>query len=125
MKNFHILLILLLGILLVPTSAVACGSKSLKKSCDQEVSCCKSEKKACCCSDSCNSGENKGCDGDCDNSLCGCASTCTTPTVSFISEFYFETRIFNFSTRAKVNFSTASPSISDGYSSIWLIPKIS
>ena len=125
MIKFHFILIFLLGILLMPASAVACGSKTSKKSCHQEVACCKSEKKECCCSDSCTSGENKGCNGDCDNSLCGCGSTSTTPTVSFISEFYFETRIFNFSTGAKVNFSNASPSISDGYSSIWLIPKIS
>ena len=111
--------------LFMPNNAIACSVKSSKKCCGTEVSCSKTEKNNCCCTDNSNSGESKGCNGNCDNSLCGCASTCTTPTVSFLPQINFETRIFNFSTRAKVNFSTASPSISDGYSSIWLIPKIS
>lgn len=125
MKKLHIIVLLFLGMFLMPTSAIACGSKTSKKSCDKELSCSKSEKEECCCTDKSNSEENTGCNGNCDNSLCECASTCTTPTVSFLSEINFETRIFNFLTVEKVNFSNSSLSISDGYYSIWLIPKIS
>lgn len=125
MKRFHIILILLVGILFMPTSAIACGNKTSKKSCDKEVSCSTSEKKECCCTDKSNTEENKGCNGNCDNSLCGCASTCTTPTVSFLPQINFETRIFNFPAVEKVNFPNSPSSISDGFYSIWLIPKIS
>lgn len=125
MKKIHIILILLLGIFLMPTSAIACGVKNSKKSCNKQISCSKSEKKECCCTDKSNSEENKGCNGNCDNSLCGCASTCTTSTVSFLSEINFETRVFNFPAVEKVNFPNAQSSISDGFYSIWLIPKIS
>lgn len=109
----------------MPDNALACGVKSSKKCCESEVSCSKTEKNNCCCSDNSNSGESKGCNGNYDNSLCGCASTFTNPTVSFLSEFNFEARNFNFATEGKVNFSNHSPSITAGFYSIWLIPKIS
>ncbi len=111
--------------LFMPNNAIACSVKSSKKCCGTEVSFSKTEKKECCCTDKSNSEENKGCNGNCDNSLCGCASTCTTSTVSFLSEINFETRVFNFPAVEKVNFPNAQSSISDGFYSIWLIPKIS
>lgn len=125
MKKLHIIILLFLGIFFMPATAMACGVKSAKQSCDQEVSCAKTTGKDCCCGTTSKSKDDKGCNGDCENALCGCSSTSTTSTVSFLSEINFQTRIFNFSTAEKVNFSNASPSISDGFSSIWLIPKIS
>lgn len=108
----------------MPSSAVACSGGS-KHSCEKEVTSTKTEKKGCCGNDSSNSKDKKGCNGDCGHSKCGCSSTCPTSSVSFLSEINFKNYMFSYSSIEKVKFSYTIPSISDGFYSIWLIPKIS
>ncbi|QIH40177.1 hypothetical protein G7A72_15770 [Flavobacterium sp. Sr18] len=121
MKKFHILLIVVLGFLLMPTVTFACENNSEKQSCKKEISS-KTDKKDCCEGDSHSKNRNnKGCGGKCSHSKCGCASSCN----SFVSinELKFNKDIFNFFSE-KQNFYNYETSISSGFNSLWLIPKI-
>ena len=119
------ILVVLLGIFLMPDNAIACGSGKEKHACKKEASSAKKEKKSCCESNGKSSNDNKGCEGNCGHSKCGCTSTCPPSSVSFLSEINFKVNMFNYSSIGKVKFSYATPSVSDGFYSIWLIPKIS
>ena len=44
MKKYHIILIVLLGMFLMPSTAMACGNSNSKHSCEKEVSSKKTEK---------------------------------------------------------------------------------
>ena len=127
MKNrLHIIIIILtLGFFLSPTLTYACGTKTKKSCCKIEISSTKSEKKSCCNSDSSKEKDHKGCKGNCGHSKCGCSSTCPTSSVNFLSEIIFKNYMFGYSSIEKATFSYTTPSISDGFYSIWLIPKIS
>lgn len=109
----------------MPSTAVACGNSNSKHSCEKEVSSTKTEKKCCCGDDSSKSKDEKGCDGNCGHSKCGCSSTCPASSISFILEIIFKINFIRYSSIEKVKFSYTTPSISDGFHSIWLIPKIS
>lgn len=106
-------------------NAIACGKGSGKNSCKKEISSVKSEKKSCCSSDNSKDKDHNGCKGNCGHSKCGCSSTCPTSSVSFLSEINFKNNMFDYSSIEKVKFLYATPLISDGFYSIWLIPKIS
>lgn len=106
----------------MPVNAMACGKSSEKKSCKKEMSVAKSCKESCCGS---NDSNDKGCKGKCGHSECGCSSTCPVSSVNFLVEINFKNDMFSYSSIRKVKFSYATPSISDGFYSIWLIPKIS
>lgn len=106
-------------------NAIACGKGSGKSSCKKEISSAKSEKKNCCNSDNSKDKDHKGCKGKCAHSECGCSSTCPISSVSFLSEINFKNNMFGFSSIERVKFLYATPSILDGFYSIWLIPKIS
>jgi hypothetical protein len=125
MRRYHFIFLVLLGIFLIPDNAIACGSGKEKHACKKEVSSAKKEKKSCCESNGKSSNDNKGCEGNCGHSKCGCTSTCPPSSVSFLSEINFKVNMFNYSSIGKVKFSYATPSVSDGFYSIWLIPKIS
>lgn len=130
MKKFHILLIVLFGFLLVPSNTFACGkscgSKTEKRCCKKETSSNKTEKKSCCSKDdNSKSNDDKGCGGKCGHSKCGCSSICPSTPVNLFTDITFQSNIFNFSSIEKVKFLYTTPSISDGFYSIWLIPKIS
>jgi len=125
MKKYHIILVVLLGMLLTPNNAIACGKGSEKSSCKKEMSSHKAEKKSCCGDENSKNKGNKGCDGNCGHSKCGCSSTCPSSSVSFISEIDSKNNMFSYSSIEKVKFPYSTPSISDGFYSIWLIPKIS
>lgn len=125
MKKYHIILVVLLGIFIVPNSAMACSGGGSKDSCKKEVSSTKTEKKSCCESNDKSENDNKGCNGNCGHSKCGCSSTCPPSSVSFLCEINFKNNVFSYSSIEKVKFSYATPSILDGFYSIWLIPKIS
>lgn len=125
MKKYHIIFIVLLGIFFMPDNAMACGIGKDKHSCKKEVSPTKKENKGCCGNDNSKDKENKGCGGKCGHSECGCSSTCPASSVSFLAEIIFKVDTYSYSSIAKVNFLYATPSISDGFYSIWLIPKIS
>ncbi|WP_395047831.1 hypothetical protein [Flavobacterium sp.] len=125
MKKYHIILVVLLGMLIMPNIAMACGKGSEKSSCKKEVSSTKKEKKSCCDNDNSKDNDNKDCKGNCGHSKCGCSSTCPSSSVSFLSEIIFKNYMFSYSSIEKVKFLYTIPSISDGFYSIWLIPKIS
>ena len=125
MKKFHILLVVLLGFFLMPNSTLACGNSSEKKSCKKEISSSKTIKKSCCKTDDSKDKGDKGCKGNCGHSKCSCSSTCPTTLLNLFCEITFKKNIFNYSIVEKVKFSYQSSSISDGFYSIWLLPKIS
>ena len=124
MKKHHIILIVLLSIFFMPISVMACGSSNSKHTCEKEVSSTKTKKKCCCSNDSSKIKDDKGCNGDCGHSKCGCSSTCPSSSISFLPEIIFKINFIRFSSIEKVNFLYTTPSISDGFYSIWLIPKI-
>jgi len=109
----------------MPNTTMACGKSSEKNSCKKEISSNKAEKKSCCGDENSKDKNHKGCKGNCGHSKCGCSSTCPTSSVSFLSEINFKNYMFSYSSIEKVKFSYTTPSISDGFYSIWLIPKIS
>jgi len=125
MKKYHFIFLVLLGIFLMPNETFACGSDSGKHSCKKEASSTKKEKKSCCDSDDSKEKGHKGCNGKCGHSECGCSSTCPASSISFLSEISFKNNMFSYSSIGKVKFLYTTPSISDGFYSIWLIPKIS
>jgi hypothetical protein len=121
MKKIHILLIVLLGVFLMPTSAFACGDHSNKKSCTKEMSS-KPGMKDCCGKDSnSKSKKHEGCKGECGNAMCSVSSL----SIGIVSSIPvdIEDNVFNFS-RKKQRFYQSVSFTSAGYSSIWLIPKI-
>lgn len=122
MKKFHILLIVVLGFLLMPTVTFACVNNSEKHSCKKETSS-KMDKDDCCKDDSHSKNKNhEGCGGKCSHSKCGCASSCNS-SIS-INGLNLNNKIFNFSYE-KQNFYNSEAFISSGFYSLWLIPKIS
>ena len=125
MKKHHFILVVILGLFLMPSSAIACGKGSEKSCCKKEISSTKKEKKSCCDNDDSKDKDHKGCGGNCGHSKCGCSSTCPSSSVSFLSEINFKVTMFSYSSIGKVKFLYTIPSISDGFYSIWLIPKIS
>lgn len=125
MKNFSIILIVIFGFLLMPSSAFACGnsrgSKSEKQSCKKETSS-KSDNDSCCNNDShSKTKNNNGCGGKCGHSKCTCPSVITGFTLSH--ELVLKKNNFDFSFE-KQKYSNAETFISSGFSSLWLIPKI-
>ena len=122
-KKIHILfLIALLGFFLIPALTYACEMKSGKSCCNKETSA-NTEKKDCCKND--NHSKNK------DNDSCGGKSkhsSCSCPIFHFSVILPFETELkqqcFNFLDE-KENFYDSETNLSSGFSSIWLIPKIS
>lgn len=123
MKKYHVILLLFLGFLFMPNNTMACGKNSEKKSSTEHISYHKTEKKSCC--DNHNSKEKKGCEGDCGHSKCSCSSTCAASSASFLTEIYLKNSVFNSAFIKKTKFHSSSPSVLDGFHSIWAIPKIS
>lgn len=107
----------------MPSTAMACGnSNSSKKSCSMEMTSKSDSKKSCCGTKSCSKNEKqKSCSGKCGHAAC----TTSSVSMSFILNSSFETTInfFDFSSE-KQKFYSSDAILSDGYSSIWLIPKI-
>lgn len=123
MKKLFCIVFLLFGFLLMPITASACGNSSgSKDSCTKEMSS-KSDKKECCCSKPCSKEKkNKGCDGKCGRTLC--SNTTVNFGLFFISDEQTQLNVFNFATKRQ-KFYSSKALTSDGFSSLWLIPKIS
>ncbi|WPR72751.1 hypothetical protein SLW70_06370 [Flavobacterium sp. NG2] len=123
MKKIHIYIILLLGLFLMPNAVLACGkSNDSNGSCSMEMTSKSDSKKSCCGTKSCSKNEKqKSCDGKCGHSLC----TTSSVSLSFLMNSSFESliNVFDFSIE-KQKFYPSVSFTSDGYSSIWLIPKI-
>lgn len=118
MNKFHIIVIVLFGFLLIPSSSFACGNNSAK-----ETSA-KMDKEDCCKNDNHSKKNNhEGCGGKCNHSKCSCATSCNSCTVA-INELKSNSNLFNFSSE-KQKFHNYETSISSGFYSLWLIPKIS
>ena len=123
-KKFHIItLFFVLGLFLIPSTGYSCGTKSVKT----EKSCCKvklSNKKesTSCCGSTSTDDKDNSCNGKCGNS--NCTSTSSVSFSLFVyNEIEFTNNNFDFSTK-KANFSHSENLLSDGFASIWLIPKI-
>jgi hypothetical protein len=122
MNKFHILVIVLFGFLLMPINSFACENNSAKHSCKKETSS-KMNEDDCCTNDNHSKNKNhNGCGGKCNHSKCACASSCNS-SVS-INEWDINNNLFNFSSK-KEKFHDYETSISSGFNSLWLIPKIS
>lgn len=123
MNKFHILIIVLFGFLLIPSSSFACENNSSKHSSTKEVSS-KTDKEDCCKNDNHSKTKNHdGCGRTCNHSKCGCAISCISCTFA-INELKFNSNLFNFATE-KQKFYNYETNISSGFDSLWLIPKIS
>ena len=119
--NIHFAtLFLTLGFLLISNVGFACGMKFEKSGCKKEITS-KTKKKDCC--DSKQSREkHTGCGGKCGHSNC----TTSVPNFSFVlnDEMKFISNSFVFSTE-KQKFYHNGATTSNGFFSLWLIPKIS
>lgn len=123
MKKYHFILVLL-GLLFMPSTIMACGKSSEPHACKKEVSSSKTEKMSCCDNDNSKEKDNKGCQGACDHSDCGCASTSSITPLNLFLEVVFQNNTISYSLIEKAKFPYSSPSILDGFYSIWVIPKI-
>jgi len=121
MNKIYIILIALLGFFLMPNNTYACGSGSKSNSCKMEMSS-KTRTKDCCSKKSkSKESKDKGCSGKCGQSMCGVSSV----NIGIATAIHYEipNAIFSFSEK-KQNFSHSVSFPSDGYTSLWLIPKI-
>ncbi|TAE38867.1 MAG: hypothetical protein EAY66_03280 [Sphingobacteriales bacterium] len=117
MKKFHILIIVLFGYLLLPSSTFACETKSVKACCKKEISAQATKKN--CCSHKIKSKKN-ACNGKCGHS--GCTTTAQF-SIAIINQTTINTA-FNLSAQRQ-NFYPIKTNISAGFYTLWLIPKIS
>ena len=118
MKKAYYILIVLLGIFLMPSTTMACGNATKSK----EMSTHSNTKKSCCGTKSCSKNQKqKACNGKCGHSICSNSSVSLSflPTATFENALQF----FDFYTK-KQKFSASVSIPLDGFSTIWLIPKI-
>ena len=122
MKNsLHILIIILtIGFFMAPTVSYACGTKVEKECCSKVIS--SNTEMKYCCSNKDSKDKDNSCEGKCGHSNC----TTSTVILSIISlnEIEFKSNNFDFSNERK-EFYHSETFISSGFTSIWLIPKIS
>ncbi|NRT11756.1 hypothetical protein HNQ00_001381 [Flavobacterium sp. 14A] len=107
---------------MMPTSVFACGDNSSSKSCNKEMSSHKGMKDCCKKDAGSKDKEHSGCTGKCGNALCSVSSL----NIGVVAPLYIETKpdVFNFAIKRQKFYHSVSFT-SEGYSSIWLIPKIS
>ena len=125
MNKFFTYLIILFGFLLMPSISLACENSSTKHSSKKEITsetcnkdCCN---KDCCKKDSHSKNKNHdGCNGKCGHSNC---VTTSTQSSAIFSEIKFNNSNFSFLEK-KSKFYDYETSISSGFNSLWLIPKI-
>ncbi len=124
MKNnlYIVLLIITFGFFLIPSLALACEMKSGKSCCSKEMSS-SNEKMDCCNKANHLKGKHdEGCGGKTKHSSCNCSVFHINVILPLENEV--EILCFHFLDK-KDKFIEKEISISSGYSSIWLIPKIS
>lgn len=114
MNRLSFILLLLLGLLLAPATTYACG-KGASHACKKEK---KADTDSCC-----GEKDDRPCKGKCGNKSCGC-STAAGATASLAADADFKIP-FKTVFLQKNGFSYAAPSVSGGFFTIWLIPKIS
>jgi hypothetical protein len=121
-KKIYILIFAVFGFLMIPSTVFACGDNYSKKAaCKKEVSS-KQETNDCCDSHNNENGKrHHGCGGKCGHSNCNIPSVQIAIFVPFITEINAKTL---FSYREKGNFNDLKTTLSSGFQSLWLIPKI-
>ncbi|MEZ7497491.1 hypothetical protein QO200_01905 [Flavobacterium sp. Arc3] len=120
MKKIHFILIVLIGALLMPSATFACGNNS-EKSCTKQMTAKTGMKDCCGKGSSSKSKDNHGCTGKCGNALCSASSI--NLVIVTATPLENQDNVFNFATK-KQKFYPSVSFTSEGYSSIWLIPKI-
>lgn len=105
----------------MPVTTYACGSDSSKQCCKMEMSS-KTKMKDCCSKKSkSKESKDKGCTGKCGQSMCSVSSV----NIGIIAPINYEMQKALLSiSEKKQNFSHSISGLSDGYSNLWLIPKI-
>ena len=106
----------MIGFLLTPTVASACGMKSGKSCCKSGTSD-KSEKD--CCKKKSSKDKDKGCDGKCNHPSCSCPGY--NSGLSLMEEK--GNNLFGFSSE-RLDYSPIEDPLSSGFFSVWLPPKI-
>lgn len=103
----------------------ACGNSSEKMSCTEKSISKKETTDSCqkdCCKKTHNSKKDQhGCSGKCDHA--GCTTSGLQFSLITVYEFEFNNNLFNFSLEKATPY-YKNISISDGFTSIWLPPKI-
>lgn len=123
-KKLHIVLLTItLGFLLMPAFSYACETESGKLCCDKEMSASKMDKMDCCKKHTPSKGkEDESRGGKTKHSSC----SCTVFQISIIIPFEIETKVNSLVFfEEKDKFNEKETNISSGFSSVWLIPKIS
>ncbi|RED19458.1 hypothetical protein BD847_3742 [Flavobacterium cutihirudinis] len=121
-KKVHILfLVLSFGFFLMSNAGHACGKSAEKNSCEKKMNPIKDSCQKDCCKKTKHSKEGHGCSGKCDH------SSCTTSGLQFIiltsNDLDLQNNVFNFSLKNTIS-SYSNSTISSGFTSIWLKPKI-
>ena len=123
-KKLHIVfLTITLGFLLMPALTYACETESGKSCCDKEMSSSKMDKMDCCKKHTpSKSKEDQSCGGKTEHSSC----SCSVFHISVIIQFENQTKLKSLDFFEEKNkFNDKEIAISSGFSSVWLIPKIS
>lgn len=121
MRKFHTLFLLfLLGLFLMPGVSYACETKTSNSCCKKEMKA-KPEEKGCCKKSKESKEEEKGCGGKCGH------SNCTASSMQFsilsLDEIEIKNNFFGFALEKPV-FYHKETTISSGFYSVWLPPKI-
>ena len=119
MRKIHFVLDVLLGFFLMSATAMDCGKSVNKVECSKEVKA-KAVAKDCC--GMTRHSTSKKCSGKCGHSLC--SVSVVNAAIPLVVEFELPSSIFDFELQKPKNHYSATFPL-DGYSSIWLIPKIS
>lgn len=125
-KKYYIWsLLLTLGFFLMSNSGYACERSVEKIACEKKTN--SKEKTVDSCQEDCckknqdSKKDSHGCNRKCDHS--GCTTSGLQYSLVAVNEFEFNNNLFNFSFEKTTPYYKNS-SISDGFTSIWLPPKI-
>ena len=119
MKKIYIIILVLIGFILSPTSTFACGTTSKKASCKSEMNAenCKMK----CCQKKSKDKSSKSCEGKCGKSICQIQTVsfgAILPTFLEIKNNYFLV------STSKQIFYNNKTNISSGFYFIWSPPNI-
>lgn len=120
MTKHLFILLLFIGVFFTPVNIFACGKDGVNHTCKTTHSTNKSKAECSCCNKKNNSHNNC-----CGHSKCGCSATCHTSIALSVFLQSSQNNNYDFSFIEKVKFPSYDSSVSEGFYSIWLIPKIS
>ncbi len=124
MKKIQLLIALIFCIYLMPNIGMACGNTHVGTADIEANQATEQQHESCCKSHESSDVEDTTCCGQCGHSTCTCSATSSTSTFTLVAMTFFDPSITYFFALKKTNFNYLSKSISDGFLSIWLIPKI-